>query len=91
MDDRPFSALPYPDRHGLHNPPAVGGTVARLQIHMQAGQAIGAVVPMLASRSGGHHRARAHLAGEAVGTGVSFIIIVFVLLPLVFAVHVKSS
>ena len=48
VDDRPFTAPAYPDRHRLHDAAAVGGTVAGFFVHMKAGQAVGTMVAVVA-------------------------------------------
>lgn len=48
VDDGPLAAFAYPDRHRLHDAAAVGGTVAGFFVHMKAGQAVGAMVAVVA-------------------------------------------
>ena len=88
VDDGPLAALAHPHRHRLHDPAAVCGAVARLDVHMQAAKAVAAVVPVLRARMLRRHQSAADLAGEAVLTGMCFVVAFFVLLALVFAVHV---
>ena len=44
VDDRPFTAPAYPDRHRLHDAAAVGSPVAGLDVHMQAAQTVWTMV-----------------------------------------------
>ena len=48
MDDGPFSAFPDPHGDGLHDAAAAGGAVARLLVHMEAAQAVAAMVSVAA-------------------------------------------
>ena len=48
VDDGPLAAFAYPDGHRLHDAAAVGGTVAGFFVHMKAGQAVGAMVAVVA-------------------------------------------
>ena len=48
VDDGPLAAFAYPDCHRLHNAAAVGGAVAGFFVHMKTGQAVGAMVAVVA-------------------------------------------
>ena len=48
VDDRPLAAPAYPDRHRLHDAAAVGSPVTGLDVYVQAGEAVGAVVAVVA-------------------------------------------
>lgn len=89
--DRPFTALAYPDRHRLHNTAAVRGPVAGLDVYMQAGKAVGAVVAVVAAGILRCAEPTADLAGKAVAAGMGLVVAFFKCLPLVFAVHGVSS
>ena len=89
--DRPLAALAYPDRHRLHNTAAVRGPVARLDVYMQAGKAVGAVVTVVAAGILWCAEPTADLAGKAVAAGMGLVVAFFKGLPLVFAVHGVSS
>ena len=91
VDNRPLSAFAHPHRNRVHDSAAVGGTVARFVVHMEAGQAVRTVVPMVAPRVFGGDKPSADLAGESVQTGMGFIVAFFQLFPFVFAVHLSSS
>ena len=87
VDDGPFAVFSYPDGDGLHDTAAVRGTVAGLNVHVQAGKAIGAVVAVVAAGVLGSAKPVADLAGKAVVAGVGLVIAFFKGFPLVFAVH----
>lgn len=91
VDDRPLAALAYPDRHRLHNTAAVRGPVAGLDVYMQAGEAVGAVVAVVAAGILRCAEPTADLAGEGVIAGMGLVVAFFKSLPLVFAVHGVSS
>ena len=91
VDDRPLAALAYPDRHRLHNTAAVRGPVAGLDVYMQAGKAVGAVVAVVAAGPLRCAESTADLAGEGVIAGMGLVVAFFKGLPLVFAVHGVSS
>jgi len=55
---------------------------------MLTGQAVGAMVPMIAPRAVGNHQVAAYLAGEAVITGVMAIIAFYIFFTLIFSVQV---
>jgi len=65
----------------------MGGAVSRFHIHVEAAQAVGAVVAVVAPGSRRDHRPAAHLTGEAVLTGMGLIVAFFVLFPFVFPVQ----
>lgn len=87
MDDRPFAIFSDPDGNRVHNAAAVRGPVAGFHIHVETAETVGAVVAMVAPRSGGDDRPAADLAGEAVVAGVGFVISLFELLSFVFPIH----
>ena len=89
--DRPLAALAYPDRHRLHDAAAVGGPVAGLDVYMQAGKAVGAVVTVVAAGILRCTEPATDLAGKAVAAGMGLVVAFFKGLPLVFAVHSVSS
>lgn len=91
VDDRPLAALAYPDRHRLHNTAAVRGPVAGLDVYVQAGEAVGAVVTVVAAGIPRCAEPTADLAGEGVIAGMGLVVAFFKGLPLVFAVHGVSS
>lgn len=87
VDDGPFAAPAHPDRDRFHDAAAVRGPVSGFNIHMEAGQAVGAVVSVTAPRPLGGCQPTAHPAGEAVAAGMGFVITFFVLLTLVFSIQ----
>ena len=91
VDDRPFTAPAYPDRHRLHDAAAVRGPVAGLDVYVQAGEAVGAVVAVVAAGLLRCAESAADLAGEGVIAGMGLVVAFFKGLPLVFAVHGVSS
>lgn len=86
----PTRRFSHPDRYGIHNAPAVRGSVARLDIDVQAREAIRAVISVLAARALRHYSASAHPANKSFVAGVSLIITFFVLFAFVFAIHFSS-
>ncbi len=91
VDDRPLAALAYPDRHRLHNTATVGSPVAGLDVYVQAGEAVGAVVAVVAAGPLRCAESATDLAGEGVIAGMGLVVAFFKGLPLVFAVHGVSS
>ena len=91
VDDRPLAALAYPDRHRRHDAAAVGSPVAGLDVYVQAGEAVGAVVAVVAAGLLRCAESAADLAGEGVIAGMVLVVAFFKSLPLVFAVHGVSS
>lgn len=91
VDDRPFTTPAYPDRHRLHDAAAVRGPVAGLDVYVQAGKAVGAVVAVVAADLLRCAESAADLAGEGVIAGMGLVVTFFKGLPLVFAVHGVSS
>jgi len=87
MDYRPFAVFSHPDRNSIHNTAAVGSAVARLNVQMQAGKAVRAMVAMIAARAIRRDTPSADLADEAVVAGMGFVVSVFALFPFVFAIH----
>ena len=66
VDDGPLTAFPHPYRHRLHGAAALGGPVTGLIVQMDAGQAVGAVVAVVAPGPLGTHGPAADTAGEYV-------------------------
>lgn len=91
VDDRPFTTPAYPNRHRLHDAAAVRGPVAGLDVYVQAGEAVGAVVAVVAAGLLRCAESAADLAGEGVIAGMGLVVAFFKGLPLVFAVHGVSS
>ena len=54
---------------------------------MNTGEAVGAMIPMTAPRSGRHHRPAANLAGKGIGAWMSAVIPLVVLSLFIFTVH----
>lgn len=73
----PLSAFSHPDCYRFHDPAAIVRTVARRFINVQTGQAVTAVIAVLASGIFRRIEPAAHPAGEAVGTGMGLIIAFF--------------
>ena len=91
VDDGPLAALADPDGHRLHDAAAVGSPVAGLDVYVQAGKAVGAVVAVVAAGPLRCAESAADLAGEGVIAGMGLVVAFFKSLPLVFAVHGVSS
>ena len=91
MDDRPLSVFPDPDPDGVHHATTLGGPVPRLLIHMQAGQAVRTVIPVVAARAYRYDRMAAHPAGEAGVTGMRFVLTLLILLAFILPIHGNSS
>ena len=70
---------------------AVGSPVAGLDVYVQAGKAVGAVVAVVAAGPLRCAESAADLAGEGVIAGMGLVVAFFKSLPLVFAVHGVSS
>jgi len=77
VDDGPLAAFAYPDGHRLHDAAAVGGTVAGLFVHMKAGQAVGAMVAVVAACILRGADPSADFAGKGVVAGVCLIVTFF--------------
>ena len=91
VDDRPLAALAYPDRHRLHDAAAVGRPVAGLDVYVQAGEAVGAVVAVVAAGPLRCAESAADLAGKAVTAGMGLVVVLFKGFPFIFTVHSSSS
>ena len=74
VDDGPLAALAYPHCDRLHHPAAVCGTVPRLCVYMEAGEAVGTMVAVAAPCALRRHGAAAGAAGESVMTGMGLVI-----------------
>ena len=55
MHDCPLAASPHPNRDRLHEPAAIGGSIAWLDVQMLAMKAVGAMVSVLAARADEHN------------------------------------
>ncbi len=88
---RPLAVFLYPDRHRLHDTAAVGLTVSRLVVNVQAGQAVGTVISVIASRPLRDYLPSADLAVKNVTARVIFIVTLFVSFSFVFSVQEYSS
>ena len=88
VDDGPFSVLANPYGDGLHLSAAVCLAIARLNVQVEAGQAVGTVVAVIAARPFRDAQPSAAFAGEALIAGIVLVLVLVVLLALVFAVHV---
>lgn len=87
VDNRPLSVIPDPDADGVHLAVAGGGAVTGLIVNVNAGQAVGAVISVIAARTIRNNRPAALFAGERIRAGM-FHEIVPVQLPfLVLSVH----
>ena len=91
VDDGPFAASAHPNSHWLHDAAAVGRPVAGLDVYVQAGEAVGAVVAVVAAGLLRCAESAADLAGKGVIAGMGLVVAFFKSLPLVFAVHGVSS
>ena len=91
MDDCPLAVFSHPDGNRLHDSTAAGRSVTWLLIDVQAVQAVGTMVAMVAAGSVGSYHPAADLAGKAVVAGMGSIISFFVLFSFVFSVHNGDS
>lgn len=91
MNHCPLTVFADPDTDGVHDAAAVGGTVARLIVYMQAGQAVRTVIPVVAARACRYDQTAAHPAGEAVVAGMRFVITLLLLLAFILPIHGNSS
>ena len=89
--DGPLSSPAHPDGDRLHDAAAVTCPVAGFYVHMQAGQAVGAVVAVVAACIFRQTGSAADLAGKCVVTGMVLIVAFFKGFAFVFAVHSESS
>ena len=87
MDDRPLAALAHPDGHRLHDTAAVGGTVAGFFVHMKAGQAVGAMVAVVAPGILRGADPSADFAGKGIVAGVGLIVTFFKGLAFIFTIY----
>lgn len=91
VDDSPLAVFSHPDGNRLHDSAAAGCSVTRLLVDVQAVQAVGTMVAVVAAGSRGSHHPAADLAGKAVVAGMGAIISFFVLFSFVFSVHNGGS
>ena len=82
-----LAALAYPDSYRLHDAAAVGGTVAGFFVHMKAGQAVGAMVAVVAAGILRGADPSADFAGKGVVAGVGLIVTFFKGLAFIFTIH----
>ena len=87
VDDGPLAALAHPHGHRFHHAAAVRFPVTRFNVHMEAAEAVGTVVAVVAGRALWGHQPATDLAGEAVAAWMSFVISFFKLFTFVFSVH----
>ena len=71
----------------LHHAMAGGGAVARPLVHVDAGETVGAVVAVAASRAARHDQSAVHFAGERIGAWVLPEIALVIFAPLMLPVH----
>ena len=76
-----------PDGHRLHDAAAVGDTVAGFFVHMKAGQAVGAMVAVVAPGILRGADPPADFAGKGIVAGVGLIVTFFKGLTFVFTIH----
>ena len=74
VDNGPFAALSYPYRHWLHGAAALGGPVTGFIVQVDAGQAVGAVVAVVAPGPLGTHGPAADTAGEHIIAGFGAVV-----------------
>ena len=91
MDDCPLAAFSHPDCHRVHDAAAIGRPVAGLDVDVQAGKAVWAVVAVVAAGILRRAEPAADLAGEGILAGVRLVVAFFKGLAFVFAVHGVSS
>jgi len=72
--DRPFAAFPDPNAYRFHSPAAIRFTIARFVVQMHTRQAIWAMVPVIAPRSGGYDQTAANFAIKTFCTGIIAVI-----------------
>ena len=78
---------PFRTRHRFHQSAAVRRPVSGLDIQVEAGEAVGAVVPVAASGPLRAHGPAAGFTGEGILAGMGFVIAFFKSLSLVLPVH----
>ena len=91
VDDGPFAAPADPDGHRLHNAAAVRRPVPRLHVHVETGQAVGAVVAVIAAGIFRQAKSSADPAGKRIAAGMGLVIPFFKGFSLIFTVHDGSS
>lgn len=87
VNDSPLAAFAGPNGHGFHHAATIRLPVARLVVHMQAAQAVCAVVAVLGACVFGRHQPVAHFAGEAIVAGVGFVVSFLICFSFVFSVQ----
>ena len=87
MDQSPLAVLSDPHGNRFHDAAAIRRPVARLNVQMLAGQAIGTVVAMRAARALRRDGAPADLADKDIFTRVRFIVTFFKRFFLVFPIY----
>lgn len=73
VNHRPLLFFPHPHPDGVHDAAAVCGAVSRLLVHVEAAQAVGAVVAVVAPRGGGKDQPVADPAGKGIVAAMGFI------------------
>ena len=87
VNNGPLALVANPYSNGLHDTAAIGFPIAGLNIHMEAAEAVGTMVPMVAGGTLRYYGAAAVLTLEGLGAGVGLIVTFFKRLALVFSVH----
>ena len=87
LSGRMAMLISFIHRCRLHNAAAVGCTVARLNVNMQTGQTVRAVVAVIGSGRLRRDEPSADTAGKAVAAGVCPVISLFKGFSFIFSVH----
>jgi len=87
VDNRPLALASHPDCHRVHQSAAIRLPVTGLDVQVQADQAIGAVIAVLAAGPGRYDQPAAVFAGKAVRTGMCLIVSFFIPYLFIFTVH----
>ena len=89
VNDRPLSVFPDPHGYRLHMTAAVRRPVSGFYIHMQAVQAVGTMVPVIAAGSCRHDRTSAYFARKCLVTGMIFVISFFKSFSLILSIQLS--
>lgn len=87
VDDRPLPVFPHPYAHRIHDAAAAGLPVSGFVIDMQARQAIGTVVAVVAAGAGRNDLTAADLTGKNLVACVRFVVACFKLLSFICPIH----
>ena len=91
VDDGPLALIANPNSNGFHDATAIGFPVTGLYIHVEAAQAVGAMIAMIAGSALRHYQTAAEFAFKTFVAGVGLIISLLKCLSFVFTIHIFSS